>query len=184
MAQVTAPADAKAQDNHGYAAGFPHGLPVRLSYTSRKFPPPSGAGARCARPRSARFEPVAQVKDIKRRFLAYSFPPRSPNPPHLAVLRRPGFVRAAPALPATTRIRLPHSYSSLLRVGDGRSRRSLTSTRTNSASRCKRKVCQNQNSAAVDTRCPPERWSGCVNAAMTGTETGGNNDALRAASGS
>ena len=47
------------------------------------------------------------VKDVKRRFLAYSFPPRSPDPPHLAVLARPGFVRAAPALPATTRIRLP-----------------------------------------------------------------------------
>ena len=47
------------------------------------------------------------LKDVKRRFLAYSFPPRSPDPPHLAVLERPGFVRAAPALPATTRIRLP-----------------------------------------------------------------------------
>jgi hypothetical protein len=35
------------------------------------------------------------------------FPPRSPDPPHLAVLARPGFVRAAPALPATTRIGLP-----------------------------------------------------------------------------
>ena len=46
----------------------------------------TGGGARCARPRSARFEPVAQVKDVKRRFLAYSFPPRSPGPPHLAVL--------------------------------------------------------------------------------------------------
>jgi hypothetical protein len=95
------------QHRHEYAAGFPHGLPVRLSYTSRKFPPPSGGGARCARPRSARFEPVAQVKDVKRRFLAYSFPPRSPDPHHLAVLARPGFVRAAPTLPATTRIRLP-----------------------------------------------------------------------------
>ena len=68
---------------------------------------PHGRGARCARPRSARFEPVAQVKDVKRRFLAYSFPPRSPDPHHLAVLARPGFVRAAPALPAATRIRLP-----------------------------------------------------------------------------
>ena len=28
------------QPRHGYAAGFPHGLPVRLSYTSREFPPP------------------------------------------------------------------------------------------------------------------------------------------------
>src|SRR6266699_2988072 len=41
------------------------------------------------------------------RFLAYSFPPCSPDPHHLAVLARPGFVRAAPALPGTTRIRLP-----------------------------------------------------------------------------
>lgn len=31
----------------------------------------------------------------KRRFLAYSFPSRSPGPHHLAVLARPGFVRAA-----------------------------------------------------------------------------------------
>src|SRR6201999_1593283 len=43
----------------------------------------------------------------KRRFLAYSFPSRSPGPHHLAVLAHPGFVRAAPALPGTTRIRLP-----------------------------------------------------------------------------
>src|SRR5262249_23530391 len=41
------------------------------------------------------------------RFLAYSFPPRSPDPHHLAVLTRPGFVGAAPALPGTTRTRLP-----------------------------------------------------------------------------
>jgi hypothetical protein len=48
-----------------------------------------------------------QVKDVKRRFLSYSSPPRSPGPPHLAVLERPGFVGAAPTLPGTTRIRLP-----------------------------------------------------------------------------
>jgi hypothetical protein len=44
---------------------------------------------------------------VPRRFLAYSFPPRSPGPHHLAVLAHPGFVRAAPTLPGTTRIRLP-----------------------------------------------------------------------------
>ena len=65
------------------------------------------SGTHRARPVSARFEPVSQLKDVKRRFLAYSFPPRSPDPHHLAVLARPGFVRAAPALPAATRIRLP-----------------------------------------------------------------------------
>src|SRR6266699_146111 len=41
------------------------------------------------------------------RFLAYSFPPCSPDPSHPAVLARPRFVRAPPALPGTTRIRLP-----------------------------------------------------------------------------
>ena len=47
------------------------------------------------------------MKGRKRRFPSYSFPSRSPDPRHLAVLARPGFVRAAPALPGTTRIRLP-----------------------------------------------------------------------------
>jgi hypothetical protein len=36
------------QHRHEYAAGFPHGLPVRLSYTSRKFRPPSRAAVRAA----------------------------------------------------------------------------------------------------------------------------------------
>lgn len=35
------------------------------------------------------------LKRRKRRFLAYSFPSRSPDPHHLAVLTRPGLVRAA-----------------------------------------------------------------------------------------
>jgi len=45
-------------------------------------------------------------------------PSRSPDPPHLAVLERPGFVRTASALPGTTRIRLL-SYSNLLRQAAG-----------------------------------------------------------------
>jgi hypothetical protein len=36
------------QHRHEYAAGLPHGLPVRLSHTSRKFPPPSRAAVRAA----------------------------------------------------------------------------------------------------------------------------------------
>ena len=74
----------------------------------RSSPPrPSRAGAHRARPRSARFEPVSRLRDVQRRFLAYSSPSRSPDPHHLAVLARPGFVRAAPTLPGTSRIRLP-----------------------------------------------------------------------------
>ena len=96
------------QHRHGYAAGLPRGLPgTALQYLPEVPAALTGSGTRCARPISARFEPVRLLKDVKRRFLAYSFPPRSPDPPHLAVLKRPGFVRAAPALPATTRIRLP-----------------------------------------------------------------------------
>jgi hypothetical protein len=53
------------------------------------------------------FEPVPHKGAVSHRFLAYSSPSRSPDPAHLAVLARPGFVRAAPALPGTTRIRLP-----------------------------------------------------------------------------
>ena len=44
---------------------------------------------------------------VTHRFLAYSSPSRLPDPDHLAVLARPGFVRAAPALPVITRLRLP-----------------------------------------------------------------------------
>ncbi len=65
------------------------------------------AGARRPQPISTRFELVPHQGGVTRRFLAYSSPSRSPDPNHLAVLARPGFVRAAPALPGTTRIRLP-----------------------------------------------------------------------------
>jgi hypothetical protein len=93
---------------HGYAADLPHGLPGPLKHTAPEVPAASvHGGTHRTRPISARFEPVSQLKDVKRRFLAYSFPPRSPDPHHLAVLARPGFVRAAPALPAATRTRLP-----------------------------------------------------------------------------
>jgi hypothetical protein len=93
---------------HRYAADLPCDLPDLLTHTARKFPPQTAhSGTHRARPASARFRAGVKIKDVKRRFLAYSFPPRSPDPPHLAVLRRPGFVRAAPALPGATRIRLP-----------------------------------------------------------------------------
>ena len=45
----------------------------------------------------------------KRRFLAYSFPSRSPNPRHLAVLGRPGLSGPLATLTGTTRIGLPYA---------------------------------------------------------------------------
>src|SRR6266540_7039943 len=69
----------------------PHARPVRAA------PGPDPPG----------FEPVPHQGGVTHRFLAYSSPSRLPDPDHLAVLARPGFVRAAPTLPGTTRIRLP-----------------------------------------------------------------------------
>ncbi len=71
-------------------------------------------------------------RTYSRWFLAYSTPSRSPNPHHLAVLARPGFVGAAPTLSGTSRVGLPPASPSLLR--QVRRRRSLTSTRNISAS--------------------------------------------------
>jgi hypothetical protein len=67
-------------------------------------PPTHSTGAHRSRPRSTRFEPVPNQGGVTRRFLAYSSPSRLPDPHHLAVLARPGVVRAAPTLPGTTRI--------------------------------------------------------------------------------
>ena len=100
------------------------------AYRLGSSPPTYSAGARRSRPRSTRFEPVPHQGAITRRFLAYSSPSRSPDPDHLAVLARPGFVRAAPTLPGTTRIRLPSAPPSLDTLRRDQRRRPLTSTRT------------------------------------------------------
>ena len=92
----------------GYAADLPRSLPGSSCPPPREFPAHHArTGARRFRPRSTRFEPAPHQGDVTRRFLTYSSPSRLPDPHHLAVLARPGFVRAAPTLPGTTRIRLP-----------------------------------------------------------------------------
>jgi hypothetical protein len=93
---------------HAYAADLQRGLPSGSCLPPRKFPARNeGAGAHRFQPRSVRFELAPNQGGVPHRFLAYSFPSRLPDPAHLTVLNRPGFVRAAPALPGTTRIRLP-----------------------------------------------------------------------------
>ena len=88
------------------------------------------------------------MKDVQRRFLAYSFPPRSPDPPHLAVPERPGFARAAPALPATTRIRLPSATTTCC----DRPQAKVSHLHPNhSASRRRRNKGQSQYSASADS---------------------------------
>ena len=64
---------------------------------------------------------------------AYFSRSRKPDPHHLAVLTRPGHVRAAPTLPGTSRIGLPPAPPCLLRRNQRR--RSFTSPRLDSAAR-------------------------------------------------
>jgi hypothetical protein len=71
--------------------------------------PPAQPADGCA-PHPAQIRQVRageRLRDVRRRFLAYSSPSRSPGLHHLAVPAHPGFVGAAPTLPGTTRIRLP-----------------------------------------------------------------------------
>ena len=122
------------QPRHRYAADLPHGLPGPLKHIAPEVPAASvHGGTRRARPVSARFEPVSQLKDVKRRFLAYSFPPRSPDPHHLAVLARSDLVGAACHPHRHHPDRAAPSFTVLLRQDQWK--RSHTSSRTNSASR-------------------------------------------------
>ena len=68
---------------------------MRDGYAPRTSPYPPGLSWRCFKRRN------------DHRFLAYTFPSRSPRPAHPAVPGRRDFVEAAPALPADPRLRLP-----------------------------------------------------------------------------
>jgi hypothetical protein len=58
-------------------------------------------------PVSTGFELVDDEEALQHRFLAYAFPPCSPDPAHPVVLGRPDFVAAAPTFPGVPRARLP-----------------------------------------------------------------------------
>ena len=61
-----------------------------------------------ARPISTRLEPVLDLRGFDHWFLlSYTFPPCLPDPSRLVVPTRSVVVRAAPALPCVSRVRLP-----------------------------------------------------------------------------
>ena len=83
------------QLRHEYAAGLPHGLPTGDINQSRSSPH-DRAGAR----RNPAIHQVPAGGSLLRGVhtlvhCRYTFPSRSPDPDHLTVLTRPGFVRAA-----------------------------------------------------------------------------------------
>jgi hypothetical protein len=103
-----------------YAAVLPRSLPGSSCPPPREFPAHTLGRVRAAPgPDPPGFEPVSHKGVVTRRFLAYSSPSRLPDPYHLAVLARPGFVRAAPALPGITRLRLPSAPPSRCNGIDG-----------------------------------------------------------------
>ena len=127
---------------HGYAADLPHGLRERQGQTTREVPRHHHRGSGCA-PLPAQIRQIRAgegLRDVRRRFLAYSSPSRSPGLHHLTVLAHPGLVGAAPTLPGTTRIRLPPAP----RTCCDRPEAKVSHLHSNhSASRRKRKLGQN-----------------------------------------
>ncbi len=83
-------------------------------------------------PRSTGFERVDDQEALRHRFLAYTFPSRSPGPTHPAVLGRPDFVAAAPT--RTRRSPGPGCRQLHPTATTAKRCRSLTSIRNNSAS--------------------------------------------------
>ena len=113
-------------------------------------------------PRSTGFERVDDEEALRHRFLAYTFPSRSPDPTHPAVLGRPDFVAAAsrphPTFPGPGCRQLHRAATTTRRWW------SLTSIRNNSASR--RTTCSstpitltpsNLVGSLISTRCPSAR---------------------------
>jgi len=98
------------QPRHGYAAGFHRGL-VETAPLSHQESPTVASRRACTavRPTSTRFEPAHfLLRGFHRWFLhSYTVPSCLPDPTRLVVPSRPGVVRAAPARPGASRVRLP-----------------------------------------------------------------------------
>jgi len=111
-------------------------------------------------PRSTGFERVDDEEALRHRFLAYTFPSRSPDPTHPAVLGRPDFVAAAsrphPTFPGPGCRQLHRAATTTRRWW------SLTSIRNNSASR--RTTC----SSTPSVRTPAKRASSPARPSRTG----------------
>jgi hypothetical protein len=102
------------------SSSWPPGQPPK---TSQRVPRPTTSGRVRAAP--GPYPPDlsrSKFEGRKRRFLAYSFPSRSPGPSHLAVLTRPGFVRGrlppSPAPPGSgcPQLHLPGATGQAVKV--------------------------------------------------------------------
>lgn len=112
---------------HEYAVDLPRGLPAGNGKPTQEFPADIADG--CA-PRPAQIRQVragVYWRDVKRRFLAYSSPSRSPDPRHLAVLATSRLCQGCSRPPRHHPDQAALSSTPSLRRG--KRRRSPTSTR-------------------------------------------------------
>jgi hypothetical protein len=117
FAQPTRSPALPQRPRHAYAADLQRGLPGPLLHRPEKFTAtPPGQRLRTAPgphpPDSSRYSVEGRYNTGSSRT---PLGQRSPGPHHLAVLTHPGFVRAAPTLPGTSRIRLPPAPTRPLR---------------------------------------------------------------------
>src|SRR6266508_6901492 len=91
--------------------GTPQTFPTASSpaqFTDDGSHPASTQMCAATRPISTRFEPVLALRRFDHWFLlSYTFPPCLPDPSRLVVPTRPVVVRAAPAFPGVSWVRLP-----------------------------------------------------------------------------
>ena len=119
---------------HGYPAALHRGLPARPKQTTREVPrQPNIQQGRTASSPDPPGSSWCALRRRRRRFLAYSSPSRLPDPHHLAVLARPGFVGAASRPPRHLPDQAAPSFNRP--AATGRWWWSFTSTRTTNASR-------------------------------------------------
>jgi hypothetical protein len=129
-------ADLLTKEEPGYAPAASTATPQHFTVASpagaerptRKFPARKKRQRRTAPGPDPPGSSRCPLRRRNRRFLAYSSPSRSPDPPHLTVLTRPGFVRAACHHPRHLPDQAALSFDRL--AATRRRRRSLTSTRS------------------------------------------------------
>lgn len=105
----------------GTPQAFPSSLPTDVNSRLRSRHPHTKWLARAAaRPESTRLEPVSTLKRVQALVhLRCTFRSRLPDPAHLAVLGRPGFVRAASRPPPHLQGQAALSFTRLLRQPGG-----------------------------------------------------------------
>ncbi len=166
------------RSRHGYAVDLHRDLPGQTCGTLPGVPRPlsahalAGSGTHRTPAHIRRVGAGHEFKRPQHRFLTYAFSSCSPGPTHPAVLDRPDFVAAAPALPDVLRLRLPPA--SLRRYDGGATKAShLHSNNQRLAAHHRKSQCQ---ADGVDWLAPPLISPSWLVSVVRPVDTGGPAD--------